>query len=168
MAFDKSKVPLFSASYPAVPAQVNAGLLFPSAISPIIFLVDGFASTVTPVCIIASPFITWESIFPVSNAFPSATVRFFEVMELPSVTLVLSTEYPLVTNVPPLSTIYPPFWAKIPTPSPPNSIFAPLSKLTVALLVTIAPTPFAPFSLISAPLSIVTVEALVPSPPFPI
>ena len=143
-------------------------MLFPSAISPIIFLVADFASTVTPVCKIASPFITWESIFPVSSAFPSATVKSLEVTELPSVTLVLSTECPLVTNVPPLSIICPPFWAKIPTPSPPNSIFAPLLKSTVALVVTIAPTPFIPFNLISAPLSIVTSEALFPSPPFPI
>ena len=143
-------------------------MLFPSAISPIIFLVADFASTVTPVCKIASPFITWESIFPVSSAFPSATVKSLEVTELPSVTLVLSTECPLVINVPPLSLITAPFCPNIPTPSPPNWIFAPVSKLTVALVVTIAPTPFTPFSLISAPLSIVTVEALVPSPPFPI
>ena len=130
-----------------------------------IFSVDGFASTVTPVCIIASPFITCERIFPVSRAFPIATVKSCAVSELPSVTRVLSTECLLVTNVPPLSIMCPPFWAKIPTPSPPNSIFAPLWKSTVAPVVTIAPTPFDPFKLIVAPLAIVTSDAFVP--PFP-
>ena len=57
-AFERSILPLFSASYPAVPTQVNPGFLLPSAIRPMIFFVLGLASTVTPVCIIASPFIT--------------------------------------------------------------------------------------------------------------
>ena len=92
------------------------------------FLVPVYASTVIPVGIIASPFITWDIIFPVSSAFLFAIVKLAKVSELPSVTLVLSTECPFVTKVPPRSWIWAPFCPKIPTPSPPNSIFEPLSK----------------------------------------
>ena len=144
------------ASYPTSPFQdvwVGLGFLIPSAISPIIFCVPDFASTVIPGFTTVSPFITCEIIFPLSAA--AAPVKFAAIIELPSVTLVLSTECPFVFNTALLVT-----WAPFcPTPSPSKLIVVVPSILTVESVVTIAPTPFDPFKLIVVPVT-VTFEGL--------
>ena len=110
---------------------------------------------------IASPFITCDITFPVSK------VTFALVIAGPSVSLILSEEYPLVVNVPPPSLIIAPLCPKMATPEPPNSILEPPWKLTVEPVVTIAPTPLDPFNLIFDPLAMVTSDTALP-PPFPI